>query len=41
MTVSHMFVNRRQVNCSVNYEVFERNQKLERPDDKIKIGYNV
>jgi hypothetical protein len=41
MTVSHMFVNRRQVNCSVNYEVFERNQKLERPDENLKIGYNT
>ena len=25
MTVSHMFLNRRQLDCSVNYQVFERN----------------
>ena len=41
MTVSHMFINRRQLDVSVNYQAHERNLKLERPDEKIKIGYNA
>lgn len=41
MTVSHMFVNRRQLDCSINYQVFERNLKLEHPDENLKLGYHV
>jgi len=40
MTVSHMFVNRQQLDCSVNLQQHERNQALEKPDDKIQLGYD-
>jgi sodium/potassium-transporting ATPase subunit alpha len=35
MTVSHMFINRQQLDCSVNLQQHERNQALAKPDDKI------
>jgi len=40
MTVSHMFVSRQQLDCSVNLQQHERNQALEKPDDKIQLGYD-
>jgi len=42
MTVSHMFVNRRQYDTSTNYHAHQRNQakKKEDQDDKIKIDYS-
>jgi len=39
MTVSHMFVNLEQIDCSTNLQEHERNQKLAKPDEKITIGY--
>jgi len=39
MTVSHMFVNLEQLDCSTNLQQHERNQKLLKPDEKISIGY--
>jgi sodium/potassium-transporting ATPase subunit alpha len=39
MTVSHMFVNLEQLDCSTNLQQHERNQKLAKPDEKISIGY--
>jgi len=40
MTVSHMFYNRKTVDCSVNYQVHQRNQAKPKPDDKINIEYD-
>jgi len=40
MTVSHMFINREQLDCAVNFQAHERNQALEKPDEKIILGYN-
>ena len=40
MTVSHMFFNRNTVDCGVNWELHERNQRKEKPDDKIVPGYD-
>ena len=40
MTVPHMFINREQLDCAVNYQSHERNQALEKPDEKIMLGYN-
>lgn len=41
MTVSHMYFDRKTVDCSVNYQAFERNaEKGDKADDKIKIDYN-
>lgn len=39
MTVSHMYYNRNTVDCSTNYQIYERNLKKEKPDDKIQIDY--
>jgi len=41
MTVSHMFFNRKTVDCSTNYQAYERNLKLEKPDDKMKPDYEL
>jgi len=41
MTVSHIFYNRKIVDCSTNYQTYERNQKLDKPDEKVKVGYDV
>merc|ERR1719329_832536 len=40
MTVSHMFINRQQIDCSVNLQQHERNQALPKPDEKIQLGYD-
>ena len=40
MTVSHMFVNRCTLDCSVNYQAHERNAKKEKPDDKLVAEYD-
>jgi hypothetical protein len=40
MTVSHMFVNRKQIDAGTNLQLHERNQAKPQPDDKITIGYN-
>ena len=39
MTVSHMYYNRCQVDASVNYQLYQRDQKKERPE--LSIGYDV
>jgi len=36
-----MFFNRRQVDCSINYQIMERNLASEKPDDKLKLGYDI
>lgn len=41
MTVSHMFYDRRTVDCSTNLQVHQRNQALPKPDDKVKIDYDL
>ena len=41
MTVSHMFYNRNQVDCSTNYQIFERNMKKAKPDEKIVVDYDI
>lgn len=40
MTVSHMFVNRKQIDAGTNLQLHERNQAKSQPDDKITLGYN-
>jgi sodium/potassium-transporting ATPase subunit alpha len=40
MTVSHMYYNRQTVDCSTNLQIYQRNLKKEKPDDKIQIDYN-
>jgi sodium/potassium-transporting ATPase subunit alpha len=40
MTVSHMFINLQQLDCSTNLQQHQRNQALDKPDEKITIGYN-
>jgi sodium/potassium-transporting ATPase subunit alpha len=40
MTVSHMFVNRCTLDCSVNLQAHERNMLKDKPDEKISIEYN-
>mmetsp|Transcript_27962 Transcript_27962/g.42274 ORF Transcript_27962/g.42274 Transcript_27962/m.42274 type:complete len:1185 (+) Transcript_27962:2-3556(+) len=41
MTVSHMYYNRKTVDCSINYQIYEREQLKERPDDKFNIHYDA
>jgi len=41
MTVSHMFYNRNQVDCSTNYQIFERNLKKAKPDEKVVVDYDI
>ena len=40
MTISHLFFNRGTVDASTNLQAHERNQKKDKPDDKIMIGYD-
>lgn len=40
MTVSHMFVNRQTLDCSVNYQAHERNAKKEKPEEKFIAEYD-
>jgi len=41
MTVSHMYFDRKTVDCSINYQAFERNlEKGDKGDDKMKVDYN-
>jgi len=35
MTVSHMFYNRKTVDCSINYQAHLKNQALAKPDEKM------
>jgi len=35
-----MFINGQVLDCSTNFQLHERNQKKERPDEKISIGYD-
>jgi hypothetical protein len=43
MTVSHMFYNRKTVDCSINYQAFQRNELLskDKKDDKMEIEYSL
>ena len=41
MTVSHMFFDRKVVDCQVNLQVHQRNQALPKPDEKIIIDYDL
>jgi hypothetical protein len=41
MTVSHIYYNGKIVDASTNYQVHERNQKKENPDEKIVLGYDL
>ena len=43
MTVSHMFFNRKTVDCAINYQAFQRNELLskEKKDDKMEIEYSL
>jgi sodium/potassium-transporting ATPase subunit alpha len=41
MTVSHMYVDRRSIDADVNWQIHERNQKKEKPDDHIIPGYEL
>ena len=40
MTVSHILIDRKQIDARTNLQVHERNQAKPQPDDKINIGYN-
>jgi len=40
MTVSHMFYNRKTVDCSINYQAYEKNMALAKPDEKMQIEYD-
>ena len=40
MTVSHMYFNRCTIDASVNLQAHERNQKKEKPDEKVTIEYD-
>lgn len=40
MTVSHLFVNRQVLDASTNLQAYQRNLARDKPDDKIKIGYD-
>ena len=40
MTVSHVYFDRKTVDCSVNYQAHERNQQKEKPDDKFIAEYD-
>jgi len=41
MTVSHMFYNRRTVDCSLNYQAHLKNQALPKPDEKMICEYSL
>jgi len=41
MTVSHVYYNRCSVDASLNYQAHERNWAKDKPDDKIKVEYDV
>ena len=41
MTVSHMFFNRKTIDCGVNYQAHERNAKKKKPDEKLIAKYNI
>merc|ERR1712166_770134 len=41
MTVSHMFYNRKTVDCAINYQAFQKNQELAKPDEKMQVEYDV
>jgi len=42
MTVSHMYYSRKTVDCSINYQTFERNlEKGDKGDDKMKVDYDI
>ena len=40
MTVSHMFYDRKTVDCSINYQAYERDLLTEKPDDKMIPDYS-
>lgn len=40
MTVSHIFVNRKELEAEVNYEEFEREME-KNPESKMKLSYDV
>ena len=40
MTVSHMFVNRKQIDAGPTLQLHARTQANPQPDDKITLGYN-
>jgi len=41
MTVSHMFFDRNTVDCSINYQAYERDLKTEKPDEKMIPDYTI
>jgi magnesium-transporting ATPase (P-type) len=41
MTVSHIFVDRETINADVNWEIHQRNQKKDKPDEHIIPGYGL
>jgi sodium/potassium-transporting ATPase subunit alpha len=41
MTVSHIFVDRRPIDAEVNWQIHERNQQKDKPDDHIVPGYDL
>jgi sodium/potassium-transporting ATPase subunit alpha len=41
MTVSHVFYNRQTVDCSINYQLHQRNAALTKPDEKLVAEYDV
>jgi sodium/potassium-transporting ATPase subunit alpha len=41
MTVSHVYYNRSSVDASLNFQAHERNWAKDKPDDKIKVEYDV
>jgi sodium/potassium-transporting ATPase subunit alpha len=41
MTVSHLYFNRKTVDASVNYQLWQREQQKARPDDKMSLDYDV
>jgi sodium/potassium-transporting ATPase subunit alpha len=41
MTVSHLFVDRESLNADVNWQVHQRNQAKEHPDEHIIPGYDL
>jgi sodium/potassium-transporting ATPase subunit alpha len=40
MTVSHMYFDRKTVDCAINYQAYTRNLESAVPDDKMKIDYD-
>jgi len=41
MTVSHMYFDRKTVDCGVNYQTYTRNLETEKPDDKLIPDYSI